>query len=104
MKKASNRQRPGGCHINADGAQQPFVIPSRISLNAEDLDASAAMTPEKAYEMGFRHIIDLAEMNRVASMVDIERLSTFALQLMDAWRRGANDATAMLEKQTATLQ
>lgn len=62
------------------------------------------MTKDKAYEMGYRHIIDLAEMNRVAAMADVERLNDFALALMDAWREGAMAAKAMLEKEVATLQ
>lgn len=62
------------------------------------------MTPEKAYEMGYRHISDLAAMTRVASMVEIERLSATAVALMDAWREGAMAAKAMLEKQSSTLQ
>jgi len=63
-----------------------------------------AMTPEKAYEMGYRHISDLAAMNTVAAMVEIERLNAVAVQLMEAWREGAMAAKAMLEKQSSTLQ
>jgi hypothetical protein len=62
------------------------------------------MTPEKAYELGLRHIADLAEMNKVAAMIEIERLRDVAITLMEAWREGALATKAMLDKQSSTLQ
>lgn len=62
------------------------------------------MSPDKAYEMGFRHIADLAEMSRIADLIEDECLSSYALELMQAWRAGAMAARAMGEKEEATLQ
>ena len=61
------------------------------------------MSPDKAYEMGFRHIADLAEMSRIADLIEDQRLSSYALELMQAWRAGAMAARAMVEKEESTL-
>ena len=62
------------------------------------------MTPEQAYRMGFRHVSDLAEINRIADLFMSDRGNEQALQLMEAWREGAMAAAAMLERAGATLQ
>jgi hypothetical protein len=62
------------------------------------------MTPKQAYRMGFRHITDLAEINRIADMFLEDELDDRAHRLIEAWRQGAMAATAMLEKQHATIQ
>jgi hypothetical protein len=62
------------------------------------------MTKEKAYEMGFRHVTDLAAMSRVAAVVQDDGADIDALGLMEAWREGALAARALLERETATLQ
>lgn len=62
------------------------------------------MTPKQAYRMGFRHIIDLAEINRIADMFLEDELDDRAQRLIEAWREGATAAAAMLEKQHSTLQ
>lgn len=62
------------------------------------------MTPEQAYEMGFRHIADLAEMSRIADLVDDEQMADYALKLMEAWRAGATAARVMIEREGSTLQ
>ncbi len=62
------------------------------------------MTPEQAYEMGFRHIADLAEMSRIADLVDDEQMADYALKLMEAWRAGAMAARVMIEREGSTLQ
>lgn len=83
--------------------RERFVSETGTTLNGEPSEG-APMTKDKAYQMGYRHIIDLAEMNRVAEMADVERLNAYATQIMDAWREGALAAKAMLEKEVATLQ
>ncbi|MCU0839619.1 MAG: hypothetical protein MUE49_12985 [Rhodospirillales bacterium] len=85
------------------GGEQRFIRASGATL-VTSVAMGEAMTPEKAYEMGYRHINDLAEMNKIAEMMRIERLNSIALQLMEAWREGAMAAKAMLEKQSSTLQ
>lgn len=67
-------------------------------------DGAIAMTRKKAYEMGFRHVADLAAINRVAELVRDDGDDGGALELMDAWREGALAAKALLERETATLQ
>lgn len=62
------------------------------------------MSPEKAFEMGFRHIADLFEMDRIADLLDDEQWAAHAVALMQAWRDGAMTARAVIEKKTATLQ
>ena len=62
------------------------------------------MTKKKAFEMGFRHVADLATMNRIAEMVRDEVDDATALDLMEAWREGALAARALLDRETATLQ
>ena len=54
--------------------------------------------------MGFRHVTDLAEINRIADLFLGDDGDGRALQLMEAWREGAMAAGAMLEKQHVTLQ
>lgn len=88
---------------SADPQRERFLSEPGNTLNGEPC-IGAPMTKDKAYQMGYRHIIDLAEMNRVAEMADVERLSAYAAQIMDAWREGALAAKAMLEKEVATLQ
>jgi hypothetical protein len=62
------------------------------------------MTPKQAYRMGFRHITDLAEINRIADMFLEDELDERAQRLIEAWREGAMAATAMLEKAHSTVQ
>ena len=62
------------------------------------------MTPKQAYRRGFRHISDLAEINRLADLVLADGSDEHALRLIEAWREGAMAAAAMLEKAHATLQ
>ena len=62
------------------------------------------MTPKQAYRMGFRHVTDLAEINRVADTYLENECDPGALALIEAWRQGAMTATAMLEKELATIQ
>lgn len=62
------------------------------------------MTPEQAYEMGYRHIADLAEMSRIADLIDDDRLAEYALKLMEAWRAGAMAARVMIEREVSTIQ
>ena len=62
------------------------------------------MTPKQAYRMGFRHVTDLAEINRIADRFIDDECDRCALMLIEAWRRGAMTATAMLEKEQATIQ
>ncbi len=88
---------------NTGARQERFVSEPGTTLNGESCEG-APMTKDKAYQMGYRHITDLAEMNRVVEMADVERLSAYAAQIMDAWREGALAAKAMLEKEVATLQ
>jgi hypothetical protein len=54
--------------------------------------------------MGFRHITDLAEINRIADMFLEDELDDRAQRLIEAWREGAMAATAMLEKAHSTIQ
>ena len=61
------------------------------------------MTPKQAYQMGFRHITDLAEINRVAEMFERDDCDEEALRLIDAWRQGAVAANALLDRQDATV-
>lgn len=62
------------------------------------------MTPKQAYMMGFRHITDLARMNRVADLALEDEQDERATRLIEAWRQGALAATAMIEKESATIQ
>ncbi len=62
------------------------------------------MSPKQAYQMGFRHVIDLAEINRIADLFLGDEADEGALRLMEAWREGAMAAAAMLEKEHVTLQ
>ena len=62
------------------------------------------MTKKKACEMGFRHVADLAAINRVAELIRDDSDDSDALVLMEAWREGALAARALLERETATLQ
>lgn len=62
------------------------------------------MTKKTAYEMGFRHVADLAAINRVAELIRDDNDDNNALALMEAWREGALAARALLERETATIQ
>ncbi|MBK8174688.1 MAG: hypothetical protein IPK66_05255 [Rhodospirillales bacterium] len=62
------------------------------------------MTSKRAFQMGYRHIIDLAEINQIADMYLDDEFDERALELIEAWRQGALMASAMLEKEHATLQ
>ncbi|MCP5364347.1 MAG: hypothetical protein H6905_03830 [Hyphomicrobiales bacterium] len=62
------------------------------------------MTPEDAYEMGFRHVADLSEICRIAEMIDDDAFADYALKLMEAWRAGAMAARAVVERELATIQ
>lgn len=62
------------------------------------------MTKKQAFDMGFRHIADLAAINRVAAVVNASDDDPEAAALMAAWRDGALAARAMIERETATLQ
>lgn len=62
------------------------------------------MDTKKAYFMGYRHIADLAAMNRIVDLVQDNRFNEYALELMQAWREGAIAAQAMIEKESATIQ
>jgi hypothetical protein len=62
------------------------------------------MDTKKAYFMGFRHIADLAAMNRIVDLAGDNRFNEYALELMEAWREGAVAAQAMIEKESATIQ
>jgi len=62
------------------------------------------MTPKQAYRMGFRHVSDLAAINRIADLFMNDDGDDRALVLMEAWRDGAMAAAAMLEKARSTLQ
>ena len=62
------------------------------------------VTPKQAYRRGFRHILDLAEIKQlVEASLDDESDET-VMRLVEAWRKGALTATAMLEREHATLQ
>lgn len=112
MNNSSSSSSNGGSNSEARnrrlaspdrGEAQGFISVFETRLSGS-IPMGEPMTPEKAYEMGFRHIIDLAEMNKVAAMVENDRLSAAAVKLMEAWREGALAATAMLERQSTTLQ
>lgn len=62
------------------------------------------MTPKQAYRMGFRHVTDLAQINRIADQFLEDETDGAAQRLIEAWREGAITAAAMLEKEHATLQ
>ena len=62
------------------------------------------MDTKKAYFMGYRHIADLAAMNRIIDLAADNRFNEYALELMEAWRDGAVAAQAMIEKESATIQ
>lgn len=71
-------------------------------MNADKSDTP--LTPEDAYAMGYRHIFDLALMNRIAELVRVEEPDAGALRLLEAWRQGACVAQAMIERTRTTLQ
>ena len=62
------------------------------------------MTPKQAYRMGFRHITDLVRINEIADKFLEDEGNGDAERLIEAWREGAMTATAMLEKEQATIQ
>lgn len=61
-------------------------------------DAAKKMTVEDAYAMGFRHISDMAAMNRLAELLRDDQTDSETLRLFEAWRQGAMVAQAMLER------
>ncbi len=69
-----------------------------------EVSAQTMMNTKKAYYMGFRHIADLAAMNRIVDLAADNRFNEYALELMEAWREGAITAQAMIEKESATIQ
>jgi hypothetical protein len=62
------------------------------------------MTPKQAYRMGFRHITDLARINQIADKFLDDACDRYAQRLIEAWQEGAMAASAMLEKEHATIQ
>lgn len=62
-----------------------------------------ALTEKQAYQMGFRHVSDLADMNRVADLYLAGELDERALRLLEAWREGAMAASAMLDMPNVTV-
>jgi hypothetical protein len=62
------------------------------------------MTTKKAFAMGFRHVSDLAEMNRIAEALNIDNEDEEAAALMEAWRLGTLAAKAIIDREGATLQ
>lgn len=79
-----------------------FTVAALISPT--EVRALIMMDTKKAYFMGYRHIADLATMNRIVDLADDNRFNEYALELMEAWREGAVAAQAMIEKESATLQ
>lgn len=71
-------------------------------MNSDDRDTKLSL--EDAYAMGYRHIADLALMNRIAELIRCEEPDAAALRLLEAWRQGACVAQAMIERPRATLQ
>ncbi len=67
-------------------------------------DAETPLSPAEAYAMGFRHITDLALMNRIADLIRDEEPDAAALRLLEAWRQGAFVAQAIIESRRVTLQ
>ncbi len=61
------------------------------------------MTPKQAYRRGFRHVLDLAEIRQLVEASEDDEGWEYALQLVEAWRQGALTATAMLEREDATV-
>lgn len=55
------------------------------------------LTVDEAYAMGFRHISDMAAMNRLAERLSEDQTDSETLRL-EAWRQGAMIAQAMLER------
>jgi hypothetical protein len=92
--------------------RRPFLDRGRINqifighpVCSERMDErTPQMTPKQAYRMGFRHITDLAEINRIADIFLEDELDDRAQRLIEAWREGAIAAAAMLEKQRSTIQ
>lgn len=63
-----------------------------------------SITVKRAYQMGYRHVCDLAEINQVALQVrECDDTDGTAKALMNAWREGAMAAKAMLDKEGATV-
>jgi hypothetical protein len=72
-------------------------------VDPSDLE-SPEMTRKQAFRMGFRHVADLAQINRIADRLLEDEFDGRAQRLIEAWRQGALTATAMLEKEEATIQ
>lgn len=73
-------------------------------LSSVGSESRVMMNTKKAYFMGYRHIADLAAMNRIVDLAQDNRFNEYALELMEAWRDGAIAAQAMIEKESATIQ
>ncbi|MFO1127710.1 MAG: hypothetical protein U1E66_04635 [Rhodospirillales bacterium] len=54
------------------------------------------MTKKDAFEMGFRHVADLATMSRIADLLQADACDPDVLALMEAWREGALAARELL--------
>lgn len=80
------------------------IVHYRGLLLPTEVSTLIMMDSKKAYFMGYRHIVDLAAMNRIVDLVDDNRFNEYALELMQAWREGAIAAQAMIEKESATIQ
>lgn len=61
------------------------------------------LTVDEAYAMGFRHISDMAAMNRLAERLSEDQTDSETLRLFEAWRQGAMIAQAMLERSKTVL-
>ena len=70
---------------------------------AGDWTRRSPMTPKQAYRMGFRHITDLAQMNRIADLYLEGEIDEKVFRLIEAWREGAMAATAMLDMPNRTV-
>lgn len=66
-------------------------------------DAAKRMTVEETYAMGFRHISDMAAMNRLAELLRDDQVDSETIRLFEAWRQGAMVAQAMIERSRTAL-
>jgi hypothetical protein len=81
-----------------------MFISGRYHAFAMNADAYEPLSLEDAYAMGYRHIADLALMNRIAELIRRDEPDAQALRLLEAWRQGAMVAQAMVDRATRTLQ
>jgi hypothetical protein len=92
----------------ATGSNRYAGINEKFTVVGYALDRSDQERPEmtlkQAFRMGFRHIADLAEINQIADRLLEDEFDSRAQRLIEAWRQGAMTATAMLEKEEATIQ